>query len=58
MKVKTKMFTGNRDEGEKLMAEAKAIDPYFSRAFGLPSISMFEPPTQTDHHFSSFFSPF
>lgn len=58
MKVKTEMFTGNKEAGEKLMAEAKSIDPYFSRAFGVPSMSIFEPPTQIDHHFQSFFSPF
>ena len=58
MKVKTEMFTGNKEEGEKIMAQAKEIDPYFSRAFGIPSLYVFEPPNQIDHHFSSFFSPF
>ena len=58
MKVKTEMFNGNKEAGEKLMAEAKAIDPYFSRAFGIPSLSIFEAPTQIDHHFKSYFTPF
>ncbi len=52
------MFSGNNDEAKKLMDEAKALDPYFSRAFGLPSMSTFEPPNQLDHHFVSFFSPY
>ncbi|WP_340114285.1 tetratricopeptide repeat protein [Maribellus mangrovi] len=51
-------FLGNNDEAEKLMEEAKALDPHFSQAFGIPWLSIFEPPTQEDHFFASFFSPF
>ncbi len=58
MLVKIEMFSGNQEEGQKIMEKAKAIDPYFSRAFAIPSPYIFEPPTQTDHHFTSFFSPF
>lgn len=58
MLVKIEMFSGNKSESEKLMEEAKALDPYFSRAFGLPSLAMFEPPEKLDHHFGSFFSPY
>ncbi len=58
MLVKSKMLLGDKEAAEKLTAEAKALDPYYSGAFGIPSLSIFEPPTQLNHHFSSFFSPF
>ncbi|MDX1283878.1 MAG: hypothetical protein R3182_02655 [Draconibacterium sp.] len=58
MLAKINMFSGNREEGQKMMEKAKAIDPYFSRAFGIPSLSIFESPTELNNHFSSFFSPF
>ncbi|MEN8118529.1 MAG: hypothetical protein ABFS16_16215 [Bacteroidota bacterium] len=58
MMVKIKMFSGNQEEGEKLMEEAKSLDPYFSRAFGIPSLATFEPPNKPNHHFTSFFSPY
>jgi len=56
--AKFEMFSGNNAEAEKLMEEAKSLDPYFSRAFGLPSLALFEPADKLDHHFSSFFSPY
>jgi Tfp pilus assembly protein PilF len=56
--AKFEMFSGNNAEAEKLMEEAKSLDPYFSRAFGLPSLALFEPADKLDHHFQSFFSPF
>ncbi|TSA54735.1 MAG: hypothetical protein D4R38_01860 [Dehalococcoidia bacterium] len=58
MLVKTEMFTGHKEEAEKLMEEAKALDPYFSRAFGIPGPSLFEPPDKISYHFTSFFRPF
>ncbi|NQV01171.1 MAG: hypothetical protein HQ542_00865, partial [Bacteroidia bacterium] len=58
MLVKTEMFTGHKEEAEKLMEEAKALDPYFSRASGIPGASLFEPPDKISHHFTSFFRPF
>ncbi len=58
MLAKIEMFSGNNDEAEKIMEKAKALDPYFSRAFGIPSLALFEPPNTLDHHFTSFFSPF
>ncbi|MBL7111109.1 MAG: hypothetical protein ISS19_04125 [Bacteroidales bacterium] len=56
--VKTKMFTGQKEEAEKLMEKAKSLDPYFSRASAIPSPSFFEPPDAINYHFSSFFRPF
>jgi len=58
MMVKINMFSGNQEEGKKIMEEAKAIDPYFSRAFGIPSLALFEAPDKTDHHFQSYFIPY
>jgi len=58
MLVKIEMFSGNNAEAEKLMEEAKSLDPYFSRTFGIPSLALFEPADKLDHHFSSFFSPY
>ena len=56
--VKVEMFSGNNAEAEKLMEEAKLLDPYFSRAFGIPSLAIFDSPDKLDHHFTSFFSPY
>ena len=53
-----KRFMGNQEESTKLKEEAIALDPYFSRASGLPSSGLFIPPDQPNHHYSSFFSPF
>lgn len=56
--AKFEMFSGNNAEAEELMKEAKSLDPYFSRAFGIPSSATFEPQDKLDHHFQSFFSPY
>jgi tetratricopeptide (TPR) repeat protein len=56
--VRVNMFLGNQEQAEKLMAEAKALDPYFSRASGVPLLLLFDPPDKITHHYFSFFSPF
>ena len=56
--ARIEMFQGNQAEGDKLMAETKALDPYFSRASGLPTLLLFDKPDQVSHHYFSFFSPF
>lgn len=58
MLAKSEMFLGNREEGQKIMQKAKTLDPYFSRAFGIPTPSIFEAPNKINHHFASFFSPY
>ncbi len=58
MLVKTAMFTGHKEEAEALMEKAKSLDPYFSRAFGIPPLSLFDPPDSVTYYFSSFFRPF
>jgi tetratricopeptide (TPR) repeat protein len=57
-KAQIEMFLGNNAEAENIMEKAKALDPYFSQAFGIPWLGMFEAPDKLDHHFLSFFSPF
>lgn len=56
--TRTEMILGNKAESERLMEEAKKLDPYFSRASGVPTLLLFDPPTQISHHFFSFFKPF
>jgi tetratricopeptide (TPR) repeat protein len=56
--MQCEMFLGNQAEAEKLMEEAKSLDPYFSRASGVPTLLLFDPPDQISHHFFSFFRPF
>ena len=56
MLAKLEMFSGNNAEAEKLMEEAKILDPHFSRASAIPSLALFEPPNKIDQHFRSFFS--
>ena len=58
MLAKVAMFTGQKEEADKLMEGAKSLDPYFSRAFGVPSPNLFIPPNEVSHHFGSFFMPF
>lgn len=50
--------TGNQKEGMEFMEKAKALDPYFSRATGVPSASLFDPPDKLVTRYSSFFLPF
>jgi hypothetical protein len=58
LQMRCEMFLGNQAEAEKLMEQAKALDPYFSRASGVPTLLLFDRPDEISHHFFSFFSPF
>lgn len=51
-------FMGNKEEADKREAEARLLDPYFSKATGLPNLSLFDPPDKVCHHYFSFFKPF
>jgi hypothetical protein len=51
-------FQGNQEEGNKKLEEAKTLDPYFSRASGIPTLLLFDPPDKISHQYFSFFSPF
>ena len=56
--VRSDMMLGNQAQADKLMNEAKSLDPYFSRASGVPTLLLFDPPDRISHHYFSFFSPF
>jgi tetratricopeptide (TPR) repeat protein len=56
--VRADMFLGNQEQAEKLMKETQTLDPYFSRASGVPLLLLFDPPDKIIHHYFSFFSPF
>jgi tetratricopeptide (TPR) repeat protein len=58
LKVLIERFQGNQVEADKLMAEAKSMDPYFSQAMGIPTLLLFDPPDKVCHHYFSFFKPF
>jgi tetratricopeptide (TPR) repeat protein len=58
MMAQIEMILGNKDVADKIVAQANTVDPYFTRAFGIPWLGMFEDPDTADHHFQSFFSPF
>lgn len=52
------MFLGDKAGGEKIINETKLMDPYFSRASGIPILLLFVPPDQVSHNYFSFFSPY
>ena len=49
---------GDQTQSDKQLNEAKALDPYFSRATGIPLLLLFDPPDKVCHHYFSFFKPF
>jgi tetratricopeptide (TPR) repeat protein len=49
-------FQGDQAGADKLTADAKALDSYFSRATGIPSAFLFDPPEKENDRFFSFFS--
>jgi len=55
---KVEAFLGNKARADQLLKEATSLDPYFSRASGIPTLLLFDPPNQISHHYFSFFSPF
>ena len=56
--VRSYMMLGNQEKADKLLKETKLLDPYFSRASGVPTLILFDPPDKICHHYFSFFSPF
>lgn len=54
--TKIEMFMGDKEEADKLMAESKSLDRYFSKASGIPSLLLFDPPDKISHHYFSFFN--
>ena len=56
--AKIKRFRGDEDGSKEFMAEAKALDPYFSMAFAVPQEYLYSPPDEISAYFSSYFNPF
>jgi hypothetical protein len=50
--------TENEEEGNKLIEEAKALDPYYSKASGTPSSLLFIPPDSVSQTFNYLSRPF
>lgn len=53
-------FSGQEEEGKKLMAEATALDPFFSKASDVPGMGIYIPPGEIYRpgEYSSFLRPF
>jgi len=58
MQARFEKFLGNKEVSDQLKEKAKGLDPYFSRASGIPSPILFSLPDQICHHHTSFFMPF
>jgi len=52
------MSSNNQDEGNKYNEMAAAIDPYGSKASGMPSDIIYSPPDKVKIAYNSFFMPF
>ena len=53
-----KLRTGDKEGGDKLKEKAKAMDPNYSNAFGIPGQILFDPPDEISHAHTYFFRPF
>ena len=49
---------GNKDQGNKLVKEAEALDKYYSRASAIPSADLFIKPGEEAHNHTYWFQPF
>jgi len=58
MLAHVKHGAGEEGERDRLKAEAKALDPYLSRATGSPSSVLFTPPGEIVHDHGYLFRPF
>jgi len=53
-----KFQTDDEEGANKLLEEVKTLDPYYSKAFAIPSQILFDPPDEILHAHSYFFRPF
>jgi tetratricopeptide (TPR) repeat protein len=56
--AKISFQTGDQDTGERLNKEAMALDPNYSKAFGIPGQILFDPPDEISHFHAWFSRPF
>lgn len=52
------MARGDRDGANELREQATAVDPHFSKAFGVPPLLLFTAPDEVSHFHSYFLRPF
>lgn len=58
LSAKIKWALGDKAAGDKLLQEAKAIDPFFSKASGIPSLHLFVPLGKISYNHAYFSRPF
>jgi len=58
LSAKAKFGLGDNETANALREEAGAIDPNFSKAFGVPPAILFEKPNEISHYHTYFFRPF
>jgi tetratricopeptide (TPR) repeat protein len=58
LSAKVKSGMGDNKGADELREKAKAIDPYFSKAFGVPPLVLFEKPDEISHYHGYFLRPF
>ncbi len=56
--AKIKWGLGDNKGADELRKKAKAIDPYFSKAMGVPPLVLFAKPDEVSHYHSYFSRPF
>jgi tetratricopeptide (TPR) repeat protein len=49
--------SGRKEQADELLKQAKALDPYFSKATGAPSPDLFTPPDEISHYHRYLFRP-
>ena len=55
---KIKYRTGDKEGGKQLMDKANELDPFYSKAFAVPSQSLYGPPEKIVRGHSYYFRPF
>jgi len=53
-----KVAQGDREKAEELRTQAAVLDPYYSKAFGVPPSLLFERPGEISSYHSYYFRPF
>jgi tetratricopeptide (TPR) repeat protein len=58
--ARIKFFSGEEEDGKQLMAEARELDPFFSRATAVPGMEIYIPPGEICRcgEYASFLRPF
>ncbi len=58
LSAKIKFGQGDNEGVAELREKAEALDPFYSKAFGVPPALLFSKPDEISHHHSYFFRPF